>query len=209
MLHQCQGLALCQWQGVEFRLPNAQHKAWGWWNAPPWLSGLCPWDFMPHTEASSTKDFQTMRQEKTLALACALQACTERSGMSTRVLCNSARELQRCMAPLMHLSGDKIVEASLWGPQVMNMEPSLLQRRKLPSWVRNPSHQRSPRPHPSQNAQRSLNPQSPQSRLTLSPQGPPSKLMLLVPLLLHPLHPQPSHHPSWKARKPWREIGVT
>ena len=46
----------------------------GWWDALPRLSGLCPKDFMPITDASSPKDFQVMRQEKTLALAQALQA---------------------------------------------------------------------------------------------------------------------------------------
>ena len=67
-----------------------------------------------------------MRQEKTLALACTLETCTERSGMPTGGLCDSVRELQRCMAPLIHLSRDEIVEALHWNPQARNTEPRLL-----------------------------------------------------------------------------------
>ena len=66
--------------------------------------------------ASDTKDFWTLRQEKTLALAQALQCCTERSGALTRVICNIEREIQKCMAPLTSLNGDDIVEASLLEP---------------------------------------------------------------------------------------------
>ena len=57
-----------------------------------------------------------MRWEKTLALAHALQACTERLGVPIRVPCDSVTELQRCMASLMCLSRDKIEETSLLGP---------------------------------------------------------------------------------------------
>ena len=73
-------LHYAKWQVVAFMLLLAQHEALGCWDAPPWFSGLCPWDFMPHTKASGAKDFWTVRQEKTLALACALQTCTDRSG---------------------------------------------------------------------------------------------------------------------------------
>ena len=68
------------WQAVAFRLPVAQQEASRWWDAPPWLSGLHPQDFMPITDASSPKDLWFMRQEKTLALAWVLQACTKESG---------------------------------------------------------------------------------------------------------------------------------
>ena len=46
--------------------------------------------------------------------------------MTPRVLCNAAHDLQRCMAPLMHLDGDEIVEASLLGPTVngLGMSPT-------------------------------------------------------------------------------------
>ena len=66
-------------------------------------------DFMPHTEASGPRDFQAMRLEKTLVLAWALQTCTEGSGVPTGILCN-------CMPPLITLSRDYIVEASLLKP---------------------------------------------------------------------------------------------
>ena len=48
-----------------------------------------------------------------LALFGTLQACTEASGSKTGILCETARELQQCMVPLMTLIGDNVVEASL------------------------------------------------------------------------------------------------
>ena len=51
-----------------------------------------------------------------MALARALQACAEESGFPTGVLCDAVWELQRCMAPLLVLDGDEIVEASLLSP---------------------------------------------------------------------------------------------
>ena len=62
------------------------------------------------------RDIQVTRQEKTLALAQALQCCAERSRMPPKVLYDAALDLQRCMALLMHLEGDEIVEALLPGP---------------------------------------------------------------------------------------------
>ena len=106
-------LHYAQWQAAAFRLPLSQQEASGWWDAPPWLCWLCPQDFLPHTNASVTRDFQTVRQEKTLALAQALQVCTARLGEPTRVLCDVAWGVQKCMASLMNLNGHDIVEASL------------------------------------------------------------------------------------------------
>ena len=57
-----------------------------------------------------------MGQAKMLALAQALQTYTEASGAKTGILCKAARELQQCLAPLMTLSGDSVVEASLLRP---------------------------------------------------------------------------------------------
>ena len=57
-----------------------------------------------------------MKQEKTLALDWALHAHAKESGFLTGVLCKVAWELQKCMALLMALSGDEIVEASLIRP---------------------------------------------------------------------------------------------
>ena len=55
-------------------------------------------------------------EEKTLALAWALQAYAKESGVPEGILCESAWEPQKCMATLMYLSGDDIVEASLLKP---------------------------------------------------------------------------------------------
>ena len=70
-------------------------------------------DVLPPTDASSLQDFHAKGEEKTLALAWALQASVEELGFPTGILHDSARELQKCMAPLMTLSSDDIVETSL------------------------------------------------------------------------------------------------
>ena len=95
-------------------------RLWGGGIAPPEFSRLHPTDFLFYTDASGPRDFQTMRQEKTLALARALEACAEELGVPTGILCESAWELQKWMAP-MTLSGDDTVEASLLKP--MEEEP--------------------------------------------------------------------------------------
>ena len=69
-----------QWQVAAFRLPAALLEASGWWDAPPWLRGLWPKDFMPITNASSPKDFLVVMQERTLVLAWALQTCAKGLG---------------------------------------------------------------------------------------------------------------------------------
>ena len=93
-----------------FWLATAQEEASGWWEAQYSLCGLCHWDFLPCIDFPDTRDFQVTRQEETLALAQALQHCAERSGTPHTVLCNAAWDLQKCMAPLMCLEGDEIVE---------------------------------------------------------------------------------------------------
>ena len=67
-LNEPEALHYAQRQAAFFRLPLAQQETSGWWDASPWLCGLCPQDFLPNADASGTKDFQTMRQEKFLAL---------------------------------------------------------------------------------------------------------------------------------------------
>ena len=49
-------------------------------DAPPGFSRLFLMNFLFHTDASSPRDFLARRQEKTLALAKVLQACTEDLG---------------------------------------------------------------------------------------------------------------------------------
>ena len=61
----------------------------------------------------ASSDFQVLRQQKTMALARALQAYPKESGFPTGVLCDAVWELQRCMAPLLDLSSSEIVEAYL------------------------------------------------------------------------------------------------
>ena len=99
------------WQVTALRLPMLQQESSGWWDSLPMLHGFCPYDFLP--PASDPQNFQVIRQEKTLALARVLQACTEASRAKTCILCRTVRELQQCMAPLMTLNGDDVMEASL------------------------------------------------------------------------------------------------
>ena len=70
-------------------------------------------DYIPSPGSS---DFQIMRQQKTMALARALQVCAKESGFPTGALSDVTSELQQCMVPLLVLNGDKIVEASLLRP---------------------------------------------------------------------------------------------
>ena len=49
-------LHYAQLQVAAFRLPATQQEAFGWWDVLPWLSGLGPEDFMPHTDASGPRD---------------------------------------------------------------------------------------------------------------------------------------------------------
>ena len=59
-----------------------------------------------------------------LALAQALQAYAEASEAKTAILWGAARELKQCMAPLMTLSGDNVMEASLLRPAEEELGPS-------------------------------------------------------------------------------------
>ena len=118
-----QYFTLLQVAAAAFRLPVAQQEASGWWDTPPALHGLCPQDFLPPTTASNSQNW-VMRQAKMLALAQALQACAEASGAKTGILCKAARKLQQCMAPLMTLKGDDIVEATLLRPTREEPGPS-------------------------------------------------------------------------------------
>ena len=104
---------MAQWQTVAFWLPLAQHKSTGWWAPPPAIPKLWLEQYMPSPASSNVR---VMRQQGTLALARALQAHTKESGYPIGVICDVARELQQCMAPLLALKGDEIVEASLLQP---------------------------------------------------------------------------------------------
>ena len=109
-LNELEALCLAHWQVVIFQLPQVQQGAVGWWTPPLAISGLHLEDYMPSPASSN---FWIMRQQKTMALARALQACTEEAGFPTGVLCDVAWELQWYMAPLFVLNGNEIVEATL------------------------------------------------------------------------------------------------
>ena len=68
-LNEPKALDFSHWQAAAFRLPLAQQEASSWWDAPPYFCGLHPYDFLPHTDASGTRGFWIVRQEKSLALA--------------------------------------------------------------------------------------------------------------------------------------------
>ena len=82
-LDNSEALQWAHWQAATFRLPLDQQEALGWWDAPPRFSGLHLADFLFHTDASGPRDFHTMRQEKTLAVAQTLQTCAKESGFPT------------------------------------------------------------------------------------------------------------------------------
>ena len=85
-----------------------------------------------------------LRQEKTLALTQALQCCAERSGSTDwSPMWHVVWELQKCMAPLMSLNGDDIVETILLEPTGKELETSSHPGGgSLPHLGRNMSHQR-------------------------------------------------------------------
>ena len=120
-LSEPEALYFSWWQAVAFRLPLPNRRHWVGGIFHPVFMGCilgisCPMLMLPEWETS-----RQLGRKKTLALARALQCCTERLGAPTRVLCNAAQELQRCMAPLMCLNWDEIVEAPLLEP--MGDEP--------------------------------------------------------------------------------------
>ena len=110
------------WQVAAFRLPLAQQEASSWWDLLPALHRLCPLDFIP--PASDSWNFQIIQQEKTLAPARALQACAEASGAKWGVQCRVIREFQQCMALLMTINRDDVMEASLLRPLEEESGPS-------------------------------------------------------------------------------------
>ena len=112
-LNETVALCLAHWQAVAFQLPQAQQEAAEWWASALAIPGLHLEDYMPDPTSSN---FWIMRQQKTIALARALQACAKESGFPLGVLCDAAQELQQCMALLLVLNGDEILEASLLKP---------------------------------------------------------------------------------------------
>ena len=99
----------------------------------PHYTGFVHRTFSP---ASDPQNLGVIRQEKTLALAKALQACVDASGAKTGILRRAVKELQQCMALLMTHNGNDAVEAFLLRPVEEELDPPLPKRR-LPSLAKN------------------------------------------------------------------------
>ena len=112
-LNKPKALCLACWQAAAFWLPWAQQETAGWWDPPPAIPRLHLEDYMPYPASSY---FWIMGQQMTTALARSLQACAEKSGFPTGVLCDVAWELQWCMALLLVLNSNEIVKASFLRP---------------------------------------------------------------------------------------------
>ena len=131
-LNEPKALHLAHWQASVFWLPWAQQESAGWWAPPLAIPWLLLKEYMPSPTPSNC---QIMRQQKTMELARALQACTEESGFPTDVVCDMVQELQWCMAPLLVLNGNEIVEASLLRPVEGENRTSPCQEKKPLSWA--------------------------------------------------------------------------
>ena len=198
-LSEPEALCLACWQAVVFWLPWAQQETAGWWAPPLTIPGLHLEDYMP---SPTSFNFWIMRQQKTMALARVLQACAEKSGVPTGVLCDVVWELQWDMAPLLVLNGNKIVEASLlrpiWGecrtPHTPEEEAALL-GDIIPDLNHEIKHKIQLPQVPEQlEIYKQVQPVEQTATSTASLPSPPS---------------QPSHLPPQKAKKPWeRETGA-
>ena len=71
----------------------------------------------------SSRDIQETQKVRALALAKALQSCSEQSGVPPGMLCDVAQDIQRCMAHLMPLKKGDILEGLLL--TVMDDEPTM------------------------------------------------------------------------------------
>ena len=112
-LHKPKALQLAHWKAAVFWLPWVQQETAGLWSPPLAIPRLHLRDYMPSPASSN---FWIMRQQKTVDIARAQQACAEESGFPRGVLCEVVRQLQWCLALLLFLNGDKIVEVSLLRP---------------------------------------------------------------------------------------------
>ena len=101
---------LAKRQAVIFRLPVTQDEESGWWNPTPSLSVLGHKDFLLHWDFYGTWNIQEARKEQTLVLAKALQCCTEQAGGPSIMMCHVARVLHRCMAHLMGIKEEDVLE---------------------------------------------------------------------------------------------------
>ena len=99
-------------KGIMIFLPNGKWQPTSWAVSTDILPGLWP------------QNFQIIKQEKTLTLARVLQACAEVFGTKWGILYRAIRELQQCMAPLVTINGDDVMEASMLRPVGEESGPS-------------------------------------------------------------------------------------
>ena len=130
-LGNCKALQCAWWQAAAFRLPLSQHEALGWWDAPPGFSGHHPTDFTGPYCCLWPKGFVGHEAGEDPGPSLGTASPWQRVWVPTGVLCESAQELQKCMTPLMTLSGDNIVEVSLLKPMGDDHRTPPHQRRKL------------------------------------------------------------------------------
>ena len=67
-------------------------------------------DFLQHHNFQGMHDIWEARKEQTLALAMALQCCTEQAGGPSIMMCSVDRDLQRCMALLVEFKEEDVLE---------------------------------------------------------------------------------------------------
>ena len=188
-LSELKSLHLAHWQAAVLWLPQAQQEAGGWWVPPITIPRLHLKHYMPSPTSS---DFWIMRQQKTMALTRALQACTEESGFPTGVLCDVAWELQQCMAPLVVLNGDEIVEASL-------LRPIEAEHRTFPT----PEEEATVLGDIKHEMKCKIGLHPVPEQLEICEQVQPAE-QIAAPTASLPSPPsQPSHLPSQKVKKPW------
>ena len=96
-------------------------------------------DFLQHHNFQGMQDIWEARKEQTLALAMALQCCTEQAGGPSIMMCSVDRDLQRCMALLVEFKEEDVLEipplkplyADSTASPTHSEEPSLLEEPKV------------------------------------------------------------------------------
>ena len=126
--HTTQHYAL--WQVTAFRLPLTQQEASGWWDAPLFPQDVCP-------PASNPWNFQVIHQEKSLVLARCCRPVQRHLEPHQGSYVELSENFQQCMAQLMSITGDNVMEASLspcWVQWKKNQELPPWKKRQ-PSWA--------------------------------------------------------------------------
>ena len=87
-----------------------------WWDPSLSLSALCHIDFLPPGDLKGSWDLWKTRKENTLALAKALQSFSEWSSGPYSMVCGAVKDLQGCMANLMWLMEEDVLDIPLLEP---------------------------------------------------------------------------------------------